>query len=300
MLEFQNVNIYRKKRKIVDNFNLKLEDGEIFGLLGSDQDAKSAILQAAAGSIKPSYGEVLLEGEPVFSSDTAYLRIGYMPRTYGFYEQLTVEEYFAVFLALYKVNGRYRSRRVDEVLNLLEMEEYRSSYISEIPGELKPFLCLGKTILHEPSWLIFDEPFSTLTPAYRKKMLDCLGMLWEQGKTLVINTPVFPEINAFLTDVAVIEGGQVVAKGTIETCYESFLRSSPIRMRILEGMDEAIRVLRENELVDRVTVNGEDVILLFSGGDREEAQLLTQLVEAGAKVHHYMRDPLELDEIMWR
>ena len=71
-------------------------------------------------------------------------------------------------------------------------------------------------------------------------------------------------------------------------------------MRILDGMDEAIRVLRENDQVDRVTVNGEDVILLFSGGDQEEAQLLTQLVQAGAKVHHYMRDPVELDQIMWR
>lgn len=300
MLEFQNVNIYRKKRKIVDNLNLKLEDGVIFGLLGSDQTAKSAILQAAAGSAKPSHGEVRLDGEPVYGSDSAYLRIGYMPQKYGFYEQLTVEEYYEVFLALYKVNGRYRSRRVDEVLNLLEMEEYRSSYISEIPAELKPFLCLGKTILHEPSWLIFDEPFGDMSPAYRKKMLDCLGMLWEQGKSLVLHTPVFPEINAFLTDVAVIEGGQIVAEGTIETCYESFLRSSPIRMRILEGMDEAIRVLRENDLVDRVTVNGEDVIILFSGGDQEEAQLLTRLIQAGAMVHHYMRDPLELDQIMWR
>ena len=289
MLEFQNVTIYRKKKKIVDNLNLSLEDGVIFGLLGSDQPAKSSILRAATGSIKPSYGEILLDGNSVSSSDSTYLHIGYMPQKYAFYEQLTVEEYFEVFLALYKVNGRYRSRRVDEVLNLLEMEEYRSSYIGEIPNELKPFLCLGKTILHEPSWLFFDEPFG-----------DCMGMLWEQGKSLVINSPIFPEINAFLTDVVVIEGGQVVAKGTIETCYESFLRSSPIRMRILGGMDDAIRVLRENDQVDRVTVDGEDVILLFSGGDQEEAQLLTQLVQAGVTVHHYMRDPVELDQIMWR
>ena len=225
MLEFQNVTIYRKKKKIVDNLNLSLEDGVIFGLLGSDQPAKSSILQAATGSIKPSYGEILLDGNSVSSSDSTYLHIGYMPQKYAFYEQLTVEEYFEVFLALYKVNGRYRSRRVDEVLNLLEMEEYRSSYISEILNELKPFLCLGKTILHEPSWLFFDEPFGDMSPAFRKKMLDCMGMLWEQGKSLVINSPIFPEINAFLTDVVVIEGGQVVAKGTIETCYESFLNS---------------------------------------------------------------------------
>ncbi len=300
MLEFRNISLYKKKKKIVDNLNLPLSDGVIFGLLGSDQAAKTMILQTAVGSIKPGYGEVLLDGESVHSSQTLYLKTGYMPKEYGFFEQLTVEEYFEVFLALYKVNGRYRGRRVDEVLNFLEMEEYRNSFIREIPGELKPFLCLGKTVLHEPSWLFLDDPFCDMAPAYRKRMLDYLWMLWEQGKSLVISTQMYPEIPSFLTDIAVIEGGQVVASGTVESCYEKALRESPIRMKILEGMDEAVRVLREDELVERVTVNGEDVILLFSGGDNEEARLLSRLVEAGVSVCRYMRDPIDLDQFMWR
>ena len=300
MLEYQNITIHRKKRKIVENISLSLEDGVIFGFLGSDREAGSTILQASVGRVKPSFGEIILDGEPVTSPGSVYLKTGYMSKNYGFYEQLTVEEYYEVFLALYKVNGRYRGRRVDEVLNFLEMEEYRNSFIGDVPKELRPFLCLGKTILHDPSWLFFDEPFANMAPADRKRMLDYLWMLWEQGKSLVISSQIYPELPSFLSDMAVMEGGRIVTSGTVDSCYEKALKESPIRMCVLEGMDEAVRILRENDLVERVTVNGEDVILLFSGGEKEEAQLLSRLVDAGVSVCRYVRDPIDLDQLMWR
>lgn len=298
MLEFQNVTLHRKKRKIIDNMNLQLEEGCIFGFVGTDQQAKSCILQIAVGSIKPSLGRIMLDGERMNGSNNNYLRVGYMPRKFEFYEHMTVEEYLEVFLALYKVNGRYRSRRVDEVLQFLEMDSYKQNFIMELPAELRTFLNLGKAILHDPAWLFLDEPFADLTSSYRKKMVECLGMLWEEGKSLIINTNIYPEITNFVTDIAVIEEGKIISKGSIQSVYKQALRESPIRLRIMDGMEQALQVLRENELVERVTVNGENVILLFSGGDLEEAQLLSQLVSAGALVHHYMRDPMDMNRFM--
>ena len=300
MLEYQNVTIHRRKKKIVDNFSIRIEEGSIFGLLGSDISAKSAILQAAAGLIRPSMGRIFLNDQNILSSDTTYLETGYMSYKKQFYEQVTVEEYLEFFLALYKVNGRYRGRRVDEVLDLLEMSAYRSYFISELPSELRSFLALGQAIIHEPSWLFMDDPFGEMPVTMRKKMVDTIGMLWEGGITPVISSQPYPELMSLITELAVVEGGQMMSSGTFDSVYEEALRQSPIRMRVMSGMDEAIRVLRENPLVERVTVNGEDVILLFTGGDSEEAQLLSQLIQSGALVHHFMRDPMDLDQILWR
>ena len=298
MLEFQNISLHKKRKKILDHFSLSLSEGTIFGLVGEDSLAKSAILQAAVGSIRPSAGKILLDGESIHDSDTCYLKIGYMSRKFDFYDQMTVGEYFELFLALYKVNGRYRNRRVDEVLQFFELESYKDTFVSELPLELKPFLNLGKTILHDPDWLFLDEPFEELSPSQRKRMLEYLGILWEDGKSLLINTRLFPEITQFITDIAIIEEGQMISKGTVSSVYKEVLRKSPIRLRILDGMDAALAVLRENPLVERVTVNGQDVILLFSGEDLEEARLLSQLVSAGALVHHFIRDPLEVERYM--
>ncbi len=300
MLEFQNVTIYQKKRKIVDNLNLKLADGVIFGLLGSDNTAKSAILRAAAGGEKPARGRIILDDALVYPVEKSYQNMGYMPKNYLFYQQLTVEEYFEFFLALYKVNGRYRERRVEEVLDFLELKDYRNSFLVEIPKDIKPFFALGKTILHQPSWIFLDQPFDDLSPSYRKKMIDLLEMLWEQGSSLVIHSQMYSDLTGFFTDIALVEEGKIVAQGSLESIYEEALRESPIRFKVLEGMDAALKVLRENDLVCRVTVDGEDVSILFSGGDHEEAVLLRQLVEAGSLIYSYMRDPMDLDQMKWR
>ncbi len=300
MLEFQNVTIYQRKKKIVDNFNLKLADGVIFGLLGSDGPAKSAILRAAAGGEKPAKGQIILDGSSVYPIEDTYQKIGYMPQKNLFFQQLTIQEYFEFFLALFKVNGRYRERRIDEVLDFLELKEYRNSFLWEIPKEIKPFFALGKTILHQPSWIFLDHPFDDLSPSYRKKMLDLLEMLWEQGSSLVIQSKMDSDLTGFFSEIALIEEGKIAAKGSLESVYEEALRESPIRFKVIEGMDAALKVLKENDLVYRVTVDGENVSLLFSGGDHEEAVLLKQMVEAGALIYSYMRDPMDLEQMEWR
>ncbi|MDO4975895.1 MAG: ATP-binding cassette domain-containing protein [Eubacteriales bacterium] len=299
MLKFQNVSIYQKKRKIVDNLNLELSDGVIFGLVGSDEIAKTAILRAAAGCQAPEKGRIFLGEQSVYPVKDTFLHTGYMTKNHVFYDQLSVEEYYELFLALYKVNGRYRKRRVKEVLNLLEMEQFSDTLLGEIPEEYKPFLALGKTILHEPSWLLLDHPFQELNMSLRKRMLDVLDMLWEQGISLVLSTEIFPEITPIMENIAVIENGQIVSSGTIESVYEKALRENPIRMRILDGMEAALQVFRQNDLVYRVTVDHERVMILFSGGDKEEAELLSDLIKAGTLIQNFQRETMNLDQMIW-
>lgn len=301
MLEFQNVSIYRKERRILDDFSLQVQDGVILGLLGSDNTAKSMLLETASGSRTPDIGQILLNGASIYREKSdAYINFGYMPKIYGFYELLRVEEYFDLFLSLYKINGRYRQRRIDEILELLQLEQYREAFINEAPAEVFPFLCLGKTILHDPEWLLLDEPFANLNAACRSKMVKILLMLQEQGKSMIIHSQFFPEIIDFFTDIAILEEGKAVTSGTVHEVYEAAMKKSPIRMHVIAGMEEALAVLKENDLVDRVTVDDKDVIFRFNGGEREEAELLTDLVASGALIPNYMRDRVNPEQVLWR
>lgn len=303
MLKFQNVTIHDQnliKTKLIDHATFSIEDGSIVGLIGTDHRAKSALLYAASGAKKPDRGQIYLNDVPLYPNSDKYMEIGYLPGNGQFYEQITVEEYYELFLALYKVNGRYRHRRIEEVLEILEVQEYRNRFLSEIPAEVKPFISLGKTVLHEPKWLLLDDPFENLPINQHKRMLDYLDFFWEQGMSLVINSEIFPEIIPFFTDVLVFDEGQLISKGTIDDVYAQALRESPIHIRVLSGMEEALRILRENDLVERVTVDQTDISILFSGGDEDEAALLTQLVKAGAMVHSFVRDPMTLEQFMWR
>ena len=301
MLEFQNTSIYRREKRILDDFSLKIPDGAIMGLLGSDSKAKSMILAAASGSQAPDYGQILLDGVSIYQGrNPAYQNFGYMPREYGFYDLLRVDEYFELFLSLYKVNGRYRQKRMEEVAELFGIRQYMSAFIAELPVEMQPFLCLAKTVLHDPKWLLLDEPFEGLNSASRNSMIQILLILQEQGKSMVVNSQMFPETRDFFTDVALVEDGRVVVEGETEEIFETALKKSPVRMHVLAGIEEALAVLKENAMVDRVTVDEQDVIFRFNGGQREEAELLTDLVASGAFIQNYMRDRINIEEVFRR
>lgn len=301
MLEFQNISIYRREKRILDDFNLKIPDGAIMGLLGSDSKAKSMILAAASGSQAPEYGQILLNGVSIYQGRSrSYQNFGYMPREYGFYDLLRVDEYFELFLSLYKVNGRYRQKRMEEVAELFGIRQYMSAFIMELPAEMLPFLCLAKTVLHDPEWLLLDEPFANLNSSSRNSMIKILLMLQEEGKSIVVNSQMFPETRDFFTDVALVEDGRVVVEGETEDIFETALKKSPVRMHVLAGLDEALEVLKMNTLVDRVTVDEKEVIFRFNGGEREEAELLTDLVASGAFIQKFMRDRVNIEEVFRR
>lgn len=301
MLEFQNVSIYHENKKVLDDLNLEVEEGVILGLLGTDNAAKGMVLEAASGGHPPDLGNILLENESIYQEKTeAYLCFGYMPKQYGFYDLLRVEEYFELFLSLYKINGRYRQKRTEEIFELFQMEQYRNCFINEIPVEIRPFLCLAKTLLHDPKWLFLDDPFANLNVTYRSEMIRILLILQEQGKTILINSQMFPELIDFITNVAILEEGKVVTEGKTDVIYENALKKSPVRMHVLAGMEEALLVLKKNTLVDRVTVDGMDVIFRFNGAEKAEAELLNDLVHGGVLIQNYMRDPVNIEQIFRR
>ena len=190
MLDFQNISIQRKGKKVLDDFSLKAPDGVILALLGEDKEGKSTLLKAASGGEKPETGDIYIDGISIYEKGgNAYCNFGYMSKEYGFYSLLKVEEYYELFLALYKVGGRYRSRRIEEVLELLDMKEYEGAFIGELPAETLPFLYLGKAILQEPEWLLMDEPFSALDEFTREKLHDDLLGIWRKtNKTIIFVT----------------------------------------------------------------------------------------------------------------
>ena len=301
MLDFQNISIYRKGKKVLDDFSMKAPDGVILALLGEDKEGKSMLLKAASGGEKPEEGQIYMDGVSVYEEGrNAYCNFGYMSKEYGFYNLLKVEEYYELFLSLYKVSGRYRNKRIEEVLDLLDLRQYEQTFIGELPVETFPFLYLGKAILQEPEWLLMDEPFDNMNVTARKKMIGILLSLHGRGMSMLINTPMYSEMMGFVTDVVVIESGKNLTFGPVEEVYAEALCKSPVRMHILAQMERALEVLKENPLVDRVTVDGDDVIFRFNGGEKEEAELLTDLVASGALIHNYMRDQANIEEIFRR
>lgn len=298
MLSFRNVTIKKDKQLILDDFSLEIPTGAMLALVGPDRQARSMILEAASGHVVPDSGDVLLDGLSIFMNrEDCFLRMGYMPGVRGFPRQLRTAEYYEMILSLYRIRGRNQRVRIGEVLDFLGLSACRDSFIEDLAPETRHMLWLGSAILHEPEWLFLENPFQSLEQSSREKVIHILLSLHERGTSIVINSMPVPDLMAMITDVAAIREGKVYISGPLGEVYEEILRQSPVKMKVLSNMDQALAVLKENALVERVTVKDNEVIFRFTGEETEEARLLSSLVDSGALVQNYTRDRLSMNEM---
>ena len=193
---------------------------------------------------------------------------------------------------------RFNEQVLNDCLSAFELPDVRDLRQLSMGQKKKVFMSVALAAGTE--WLLMDEPFDNMSVTARRKMIGILLTLHEKGTSIILNTPMYPEMMGFITDVLVMESGKNLTFGPVEEVYAEALCKSPVRMHILAQMEKALEVLKENPLVDRVTVDGDDVIFRFNGGEKEEAELLTDLVASGALIHNYMRDQADIEEIFRR
>ncbi len=299
MLEFQDVTLSRDNITYIEKLSLQIPDGSVYGIFGMDHEARSVLVRSAAGTFRPDSGRILADEEDVYAPDSeSYRFIGFMGQKPSYYDKLKVEEFYDLILTMYQVAGRNRRVRMEEVLELVGLTEFRDAYIEQLAHDQLPFMSLGTAVLHEPAWLILDEPFEMINGEARDRMVNILAYLCESGISILINSQMYPELYGFLTDLAVIEDGRNMIHGSIEDVFEEITNKSPVSMHVLDKMENALAILKLNPLVERVTVVDRDVLFRFTGDEREEAQLLTQLVASGALIQNYNRDRMNLDDIL--
>ena len=299
MLEFQEVTLSRDNKTFIEELSLQIPDGSVYGIFGMDHEARSMLVRSAAGTFPPDSGRILADEEDVYAPDSeSYRFIGFMGQKPSYYDKLKVEEFYDLILTMYQVAGRNRRVRMEEVLELVGLAEFRDAYIEQLAHDQLPFMSLGTAVLHEPAWLILDEPFEMINGDARDRMVNILAYLCESGISILINSQMYPELYGFLTDLAVIEDGRNTINGSIEDVFEEITNKSPVSMHVLDKMENALAILKLNPLVERVTVVDQDVLFRFTGDEREEAQLLTQLVASGALIQNYNRDRMNLDDIL--
>ncbi len=301
MIELHKVSLTRNRINIFDELSMQIPSHQVFGVFGEDSLCRSMLLKIAAGLEEPGRGRVLVDDEPVYAPGSrAYQKTGYLSGDCGCYSHLKLEEYYEMALSLYKIHGRNSRARMEEIFDLLEIGEYKDRYLEEASREMIPVFGLGAAILHDPDWLILNEPFEYTDVYCRKKMIDAIRILCEEGMSVLINTQVIPELTGFLTDIAVIEDKAITISGSIEDVLAEEMVTCPVRMQVIENMDEALKVLKENPVVERVTVDRQEVVFWFSGDEREEAHLLSAVTAAGALVRNYHRDRVHLEDILRR
>ena len=276
----------------VEGISLFLEPGDIFGFIGPNGAGKSTTIKMIATLLQPTSGSASINGIDVvrYPLDVRPL-IGYMPDTFGVYDDIKVWEYLDFFAAAYRRPKTERGDIIEHVLTLTDLTEKRDSYVQTLSRGMQQRLCLAKCLVHDPKVLLLDEPASGLDPRARIEIKKLIKTLGEMGKTVIVSSHILPELADFCNKIGIMERGNLLVSGDVDTVVRRVQPTRQIAVRPLTPDPVTMGALREaitgQPFVERITASPEntELFVAYTGNMEAQAALLRHLmVDAGLPI----------------
>ncbi|HLA83413.1 MAG TPA: ABC transporter ATP-binding protein [Thermoguttaceae bacterium] len=282
----------------VDDLNLKIGPGEMFGFIGPNGAGKSTSIRFLTTLIKATRGEGVVNGFSVTRQPLDVRRsIGYMPDTFGVYDGMKVWEFLDFFAVAYQIPRARRKQVIGDVLDLLDLTGKRDAYVSGLSRGMKQRLCLAKTLVHDPPVLILDEPASGLDPRARLEVKALLKELRTMGKTILISSHILTELADCCTSIGILERGKLLMHGPIDQVYRQIRRNRVIVITMLDGVETAVSMLRALPEAREVQVDSNRITVELATDDRQTAVLLEQLVARGLRMRSFAEKEPTLEDV---
>jgi ABC-2 type transport system ATP-binding protein len=251
----------------VDSLSLRVEPGEIFGLLGPNGSGKTTTVNMLSGLSRPSSGRVRVLGYDITQQTRAVRAVlGAVPQETALYEELTAQANMVFHAELYGVPRQERDQRILALLTLVQLADRRSSRVGTFSGGMKRRLALARALLHDPQLVYLDEPTLGVDVQSRRALWDYILALKGQGKTVLITTNYLEEANALCDRLAIIDHGKLIALDTPANLKRTFgdtvivmETASPVSPALLEQLRAlpGVREATQQDGVLRVTMSGE-------------------------------------------
>ena len=204
----------RPKSKAVNQISFNINQGEIIGLLGPNGSGKSTTVKMILGLLYPTSGSLKIFGKSPNHVKTKHL-IGYLPEETYLYKYLTARETLDFFGALFKIPGKERKKRVDQLLNMVGLTNSAKRCVGEFSKGMARRIGLAQAMINNPDLIILDEPTSGLDPIGCKEMKELILLFKKQGKTILICSHLLSDIEDMCDRVILLYGGKIRAEGTL-------------------------------------------------------------------------------------
>ena len=282
----------------VENLDLKIEEGEMFGFIGPNGAGKSTSIRFLATLLRATRGDGTVNGYSV-SEDPMNVRrsVGYMPDAFGVYDGMRVWEFLDFFAVAYKNGRTQRKQVIRDVLELLDLTYKRDDFVNGLSRGMKQRLCLAKTLVHDPPVLILDEPASGLDPRARVEVKALLKELRRIGKTILISSHILTELADCCTSIGIIERGKLLMHGPIEDVYRRIRGNQVVEARFGSNLDKGLSIIRSNPSVRDVQVDGSKINIEFDSSEHNPAELLKSLIDNEVEVINFGQKDPNLEDV---
>ncbi|MCX6500704.1 MAG: ATP-binding cassette domain-containing protein [Arthrobacter sp.] len=281
----------------IDDLSLRVQRGEIFGLLGPNGSGKTTTINMISGLSRPTSGGVRVLGIDLLAEPRKIRRsLGTVPQENALYEELTAEANLRFHADLFDVPRKGLEQRISSLLQLAQLEERRKSRVSTFSGGMKRRLALVRALLHDPELLYFDEPALGVDVQSRRALWDRILELKERGTTVLITTNYLEEANVLCDRLAIIDRGRLVALDSPSNLRRSF-GDTVLEMRTRPSpTEDVVARIRALPGVVSATASHESLKVTVEGGTDVTGKVVTAVVQSTSLEEIQSREP-GLDEV---
>jgi ABC-2 type transport system ATP-binding protein len=282
--------------KAVNGISFTIEEGKIAGFIGANGAGKTTTMRMMVTLDRPTAGSIRICDRDVMEHPAEVRkRVGWMPDTYGTYENMTVFEYLDFYGRAFGYRQLERRERVRQVMEFADLAAIADRPMKNLSKGMGQRLCLGRTLIHNPEVLVLDEPAAGLDPKARIEFKNLIRLLSEQGKTIFISSHILSELGEMCDQLLFIDAGRIVHHGTTESLKRHHGAQSVIEIRVAgnpEALYAWIAASLELDLVDRMN-NGARVRV---PENVDLSSLLRRLVLDGVGVDGFFKVERRLED----
>lgn len=291
----------------VDNLDLDLSEGDVFGFIGPNGSGKTTTMRMIATLLNPTHGEAYVCGMSIYTHPQEIRRlVGFMPDFFGVYDDMTVMEYLEFFAATYRIDAAARRKVCEEKLELVDMTFKRDAMVNQLSRGQTQRIGLARVLLHEPQVLLLDEPASGLDPRARIEIRNLLKRLGELNKTVIVSSHILPELADVCTRVGMIEKGKMIIDGYVEEVMRKARERLILHVRVRESdeeqesgsascVDRAAALIEQADMVDVVSIERGTILVTLDGDVLDYSFLPSLLIEAGFRLELFREEEVNLE-----
>lgn len=285
----------------LDNLNMSIGAGDIYGYIGPNGAGKSTTMKILATLLEPTSGSASVCGYDVMKyGQKIRPLVGYMPDYIGVYDDLNVYEYLSFFASAFKIPRHERDKVVQGVLELTDLTGKKMALVDSLSRGMKQRLGIARVLVHDPKVLLLDEPASGLDPRARIEIRELLKELKRMGKTILISSHILSELHEMCNKVGIIEKGRLIFSGTFDEITAKLGLRSRVRVAVEGPPEQAISVLQTIEGIESIEKIEGEISVGFKAGFQSDGQIARTLVHAGISLKSLVPEQLKLEEAFLR
>jgi ABC-2 type transport system ATP-binding protein len=232
--------------KAVDNLNLKIKKGEVFGFLGPNGAGKTTSINMMVGLLRPTLGQIFIDGESVEKIEKG--TIGICPQELVLWDFLTCKESLMLMGDMYQVPKEELKKRVQKLLDDLFLQDKADTVVSQLSGGMKRRLNLAMAVVHQPDIVVLDEPSEGLDPQSRRVLWNYIRSLRDdEGKTVILTTHLMDEADRLSDRIAIIDHGKLLRLDTPANLKKEIGEGDVVEMKLSnpDKNQEVINILED-------------------------------------------------------